>query len=992
MELHLRTISLVLALAALTVATSARAQSITAGTVEGTVRDPAGRVLGNVRVELRDRTTGFRRAQVTARDGRFGFWFLAPGTYDVLAEELGFRPAEVLEVPVAGGVATTVAVVLEQADPPVVGRTQIVYEAAALTAERAGPGWAMDALELRRLPEQSRDVAGLSRYVSWADETLTVEGLPAPYTSLTIDAIPFRFAGHSLLRGWDDAGAAVPLSSVETARLHPGRADVEWAQNVGAQLSVVGRRGSSRFTARGFGDWTGAPLARSKYFAPQHLSLHSGRAGFLLSGPVIRDTAHFVIGVEGRRLQRPFGSAWEPSAMDGDLIRLAVDSFGVDLAPWVAGRVVDDRTLAAFARFDWQASERNRLMLFAHGGRLERDDPLSGTPWIPALGSTLDGSDLALGFSLASALSRVFALELRAGFETSRRNYTGGGLALTTLSDGPIAFGTDGLLPGTFDATAFTTTEVLHASFGSHRMKLGAGASVVSLDQTYAYGRPGEFVFADTLGMALRRGEFVQSVGRAPVANFTALEIGAFLQNTWRAAPGFDVLMGMRVDWQRVPAARIPRNEAWAVTTGSANNEVRGSRVQLSPRGGFLWNVGSGNRWFVQAEGGLFHGTVPLEALAEAVAQGTGNDPRRGVGDLGRWPTPPDSVDAPVAGLGLTVLHPEVMAPRTARATLGLTRSLGGGTALHLTASYRHTDFLVRRRNLNLLPGTTGTDQYGRPLYGTLNQDRSLVYAEAGSNRRFAPFDLVNALDQDGYSDYFGFTARVDQRITKALRFSLGYTRSRTEDNWLAPRSGPDAQLSPFPDSLAGADWSVGVSDFDVPHRVVLGAEVQLKWLSVAGFYRYRTGYPFTPGFRDGVDANGDGSFRNDPAYVDDLLPGMSDLAVAWDCVRRQLGRFAERNSCRGPGLQTLDLRLVLGPVRFGAPVELVVDAINILDAEYAVPDRALLLVDAAGTLTTDPASGVVTVPLATNPNFGRSIRRYGSGRFLRLGLRVNYE
>jgi hypothetical protein len=82
----------------------------------------------------------------------------------------------------------------------------------------------------------------------------------------------------------------------------------------------------------------------------------------------------------------------------------------------------------------------------------------------------------------------------------------------------------------------------------------------------------------------------------------------------------------------------------------------------------------------------------------------------------------------------------------------------------------------------------------------------------------------------------------------------------------------------------------------------------------------------------------------------------------------------------------------VLGPVRFGAPVELVVDAINILDAEYAVPDRALLLVDAAGTLTTDPASGVVTVPLATNPNFGRSIRRYGSGRFLRLGLRVNYE
>jgi hypothetical protein len=105
-----------------------------------------------------------------------------------------------------------------------------------------------------------------------------------------------------------------------------------------------------------------------------------------------------------------------------------------------------------------------------------------------------------------------------------------------------------------------------------------------------------------------------------------------------------------------------------------------------------------------------------------------------------------------------------------------------------------------------------------------------------------------------------------------------------------------------------------------------------------------------------------------------------------------QVGRFAERNACRGPSVQRLDLRLVLGPFRLGYPLELVVDGLNLLDAEYAEVDRALYLVDPGASLTTDPATGVVTVPLVANPGFGNVIRRFGSGRALRIGIRVNYE
>ena len=140
------------------------------------------------------------------------------------------------------------------------------------------------------------------------------------------------------------------------------------------------------------------------------------------------------------------------------------------------------------------------------------------------------------------------------------------------------------------------------------------------------------------------------------------------------------------------------------------------------------------------------------------------------------------------------------------------------------------------------------------------------------------------------------------------------------------------------------------------------------------------------------MDANGDGSWRNDPAYVDGQIAGVTDLYTNWDCLRTQEGSFAKRNSCRGPTQQTLDLRLVIGPFHLGYPLEIVVDGMNLLDTEFASVDRALYLVDPAGSLVKDAATGLVTVPLVVNPDFGKAVQRYGSGRYLRIGIRLNYE
>ncbi len=139
------------------------------------------------------------------------------------------------------------------------------------------------------------------------------------------------------------------------------------------------------------------------------------------------------------------------------------------------------------------------------------------------------------------------------------------------------------------------------------------------------------------------------------------------------------------------------------------------------------------------------------------------------------------------------------------------------------------------------------------------------------------------------------------------------------------------------------------------------------------------------------MDINGDGSARNDPAFVDPDVPGVDALFDEWECLRDQAGGFAERNSCRAAAVHRLDVRFALGLARIGErTVELIVDGLNLLDPDVGLRDRALYLLDPEGSLEAGP-DGTVTVPLIANPEFGERRVRNASGRVLRLGLQVRF-
>ncbi len=992
-------LSLAAAITLLLIAGNAQAQSITAGLLEGTVLHADRSPFAEAWIRVEDTATGASWSVVSDENGRFRIPLLPPSRYDVFAEAIGYQPVRVEGVEVRPGRRQQVSITLTTVELPV---DEVAVEPfrARSAPSRAGASQWFSRFEIADLPDERREITELGRLSTISTPELATEALPGWLSDVVVDGIPYAATLHPDLRPGRATAEAFPLSSLEAAELFNNAIDVEWSGAAGGYLSGYTRRGTPRPSFQLFGDWSGGVVTYSDHFNGREVGGHSYRGGAILSGPIVADTAHYLLGFEVQGLETPLPRAWENDALDAQLISIA-GSYGQNIGAYTQPRIVDSDHYSAFGRFDWHITQNHSVTARGNVGTLQVGgaddlDPALGADRIASLGSTIEGIDLSTAATLSSRFSNSLAHELRFGVDRSDREYRGTTLLGTNIVDGGLAFGTDPAIPGEFKRLAIRASTAWHIFWGHQQLKAGFAADFESVERRYTYADGGAFTFAGPDEFARLEGSFVTVDGLPPPAKYRNWQISAYLQDTWAAAPGLDVLLGVRYDFELLDSAQVRLNQDWQERTGLANTSLDDDLSKWSGRFGFVWDVSQRHEWLVRGSAGIYHDRVRPGVYGELVGENGLNELRRGVGVLDSWPDPPGLGTAPLVGPRLTLLGPKFYPPRTGRASLGLSWLFDAATAVNISGAYRFTDHLPRRADLNLALSPSSVDQYGRPIYGTLVQQGSLITVEPLSNRRFPSFGLVSALNADGNSKYWGATASIERRQAEWLNLIAAYTVSWSEDDWLsASGGGPERQLNPFPGGLGGTDWSESNSDLDAPHRAVVGAEgsftAGLARARLGLVYRYDSGQRFTPGFRAGVDVNGDGSGLNDPAFIDPELTGMEELLAEWDCLADQVGQFAGRNSCAGPGRHRLDARLAVGLLTArGWTLEVILDALNLLDTDTGVRDAALLLIDRAGAIQENP-DGSLTLPLAVNPNFGEPLVLRSSGRALRFGLRIGF-
>lgn len=958
----------------------AAAQSIVSGTVSGTVEDALGNPIPGAVVVLRSTDLGLTRESTVDRLGRFVFRFVLPGVYEARVEALGYQPILLRPVTVSPGEAiSSFRARLPEATPPVIALDTVDLSGTVPSRWRAG-GARAEGGDIDALPDRTQQMGSVGLLSSLVDETLGATGLPGQTSTWFIDGIPFRPADHPAIRGEWLGATVLPRVAVSDLVVLPDGPDVEYTGASGAYLTATSRAG----TAGGGpvevgGGWSGDALWSSSQIEGDPPGLTSFWGDARVSVDLKPDTTALFLAGQFQRRQEPVAArapGGAPAGLDEGLAT-ALTTPAMQEVTQVGGS----------GRLDWWLSPTQRFLLRAMLARQERTfagPPPPGPVYASAPAG--EATDFALGTGIISELRRNVTLEVRGGLSASNRTF---GAAETEVPSTLLA--SSGLLLGQGWATPAEATRldifvspVLYWQVGQGTLKIGGQYSLANHSLTHSRASEGLFLGGGVDELLGGSGAFLASSG--PETSFTVNQLGGFAQYGWEPAPGLRFTLGGRVDWEVTPE-ETRFNADWFEASGLRSEDHPKRFVEVAGRTGLSWDVAGDGTTVFDASVSIHSGTMDPAVLHEAYAGDGNTDVDRFVGDGIAWPAGSVLGGSPSLP-ALSLLGPDTRPPRSSRFSAGLVQRLSEGFSLHLRGSFRRTDFLSRRRNLNLplLPATEDAD--GRPVFGDLVKQGALVVADPGSNRRFPDFDDVWALDPDGWSESVGFTVGVEHR--GPVDIFASYTRSTTEDNWFgASRGTPDASLVPQLGDERDA-WEKGTSDFDVPDRLVAGISLDLGLAtggSISAVYRYSSGYPFTPGYRGGVDVNGDGSGWNDPAFIPDA--GSLGELGSEDCLADAAGGFVERNACRAPARQSLDARIAVGLGSLGGQsVELRLEGFNLLESEGGMVDDALFLVDPDAPISTS-SDGTVTIPTLVNPDFGEVVFPDSPGRILRIGFRI---
>jgi hypothetical protein len=979
------------------------AQTSTSGALSGVISGTDGAPLDGVDVTLL-RGGQEDRTLTATREGRFQAAYLPPGDYDLVIERFGFIPVHVAGVPVRAGRTASISLSLRDAAPPVTETDR--YHFSQVGSERAmGGGRGISRSQLQRLPLEERTLGGVLARWSLSDGAGAM-GLSPSLLGLQLDGMRHAPIHHPRTGpGFLHFAALSPLF-VEGVELVPQATDVEWGGAPGGGLRATSVQGGNTLEVDAFANALGASLGSESPLGAGVDSRMGPEGGVLVRGPILRDTLLFALGVEARRAARSVTPIAASSAQERALFLEAIGD-GSQAAGTSLGttRVAHWNVLSTFGRLDWRLGANHTLTLRSNVSTARPADDAVGpiSPLGPPDGSR--ASDVMVGASLFSILGERSALELRFGAESSSREHgrigtlpAAGFGDRTWIQDGGILAGSAAGQPGTYEDRAFRFSPALHLRGRTHQFKLGLDLASLGYEESSLPTPMDSHGYGNMTAFDSRLGVTERITGPRRAVAVDRATLGVFIQDRWSPTEDLAITIGVRAAGESLPLDEILPNELWAQRTGMTRSGDGESRGRISPRVHVDWSPGTGPGWGVEASAGIYHGDVSPGILAEILADTGAVRVRRTLGTTaGGTATSALTYE----GATFAVLGPRFDAPRTQALDLAIRRDLAPGITAELGVGFRKTDFLPRRRDLNRVPSSYALDQFDRPLFGDVVRHEGVIGVRPGSDRRFADFDVVSALESDGWSRWLGWTAGLTYRAAGPLELEAWYTFSETRDNTPQGATGWPNLVPGRPGSSGGEPaWVEGTSDLDVPHRAVLAGTLELlpaPELRVGAVYSFRSGTPFTPGVRDflhGSDPLGPGAAYGGsgaPMSMPQGMEGLGELTSRWSCLGELVGAPRSRNTCRTGGLHELGMHLSMALATSGAwQVRLQVEALNLLDARAVIPDPAVFVVDSGGELGS-PSGGRLMLPVKVNPNFGEPLAHLSPGRSLRVGLGIRY-
>ena len=1016
---------------------------MSSGDIRGRVLDPEGALVTDVSVTITHSDTGVNRSTATGDDGTYRFFLLSPGSYELRFEVAGFaiqtrRPIQ-LQVGQSLNIDARLTPVELQQEILVIGQAPL------LEPEMTQQADTVSEFRIDNLPINQRDFLDFSLLtpgVTDSDALITFSLPQTPDSGLS-------FAGQSgrsnsvTIDGVDNNDNAVATvrstlsqEAVQEFQINRSNYSAEFGRAAGGLINIVSRSGANDLSGTLFAFLRDQALdARNPFaFGPGGTNIDPPfsrlQSGFSLGGPIVPNRSFFFLSYEGLRqresnfstfleseelfqptpsqesLIQALGAAPVPSfqvlgsvlrgvlttseAAYPETIRLLRENSGV--FPF---RNNDNR---ASLRLDHQATGSNQLFLRTSFSDVDTFGGSFGGLKGPSRGVNQQIQDFGLVFGDSHFFDSNRVNEFR--FQFARREFNSipaDPFGPEININGTALLGRDFFLPSFRTENRFQWVDNFTLVSGDHELKFGGDFHYLLLDTRTEIFFGSRFIFGEAIplyslidrvggfgtaavvgaGLAsLRRADLLPAVS-APINSLQAFNLGlplvyqqgfgdpvadlenklvaAYVQDKFRVSPALTLNLGLRYDVELQPT---PLNR-------DTNN--------IAPRFGFAYSPDQST--VIRGGYGIYYASVyQAVVFIERVLNGTQISqlfvPLTGLPQLGItatssqiWGTLKQQgiigsrqiTAADIAPLGLdpgstppVLLRsaPDLVNPYSHQLSFAVERGFGTDMTVSVGYLMNRGAKLLRSRNTNLR--VTGSNAFG-PTFGPI--DPGLLQD--------------NQVESSGNSIYHGMTATARKRFSDFYEFQASYTLSKGIDDTVDFIT--DLQAANQLDLQAERSLSA----YDQRHRFVMsgvftspfergfGIGKVLADLTMSPILTIASGHPFN--LLMGFDANGDTNANTDRPP------------------------FAGRNTGRGPGFASFDLRVTKAFIirNRNSRIEVMAEAFNLFNrVNYSGVNNVVGTSLSAFDVKGDP-SRAATDPLGFTSAF--------APRQIQLGLRLRF-
>jgi outer membrane receptor for ferrienterochelin and colicin len=838
-------------LMALLLAPALMAQTTDTASIRGTVADATGAKVAAASVTLENIASGAKREATTNDRGEYTIGTIpVTGTYRLRVSKAGFGDMTRGPFELRAGETAMIDATLNAG---AVSENVTVYGTAeGVRSDSPELGTRLDDRAIRNIPIFGRKLTNLVTLNSAVRPArgvgdlflnnllFVVNGSGRRQTSFTVDGSTGDDAW-----GRQTIFTNVPLSTIREFTVLTNAFSAEYGRTTGSAVNVVTQAGTNEMR----GDFIGL-------FRPQNFQSNAPITNFksrdvlkqwsgMVSGPIVTDQTHFLIGVEYNDQQRDsvISSALAPGVFTGTY-----------------------RQTLVLARLDQELGSRNHLLLRGNIDRFTDTNPADAVGGInlPSAARTFRRATSSLQLSDTTVAGSTMFNEARAIW------MNGDPITEFTPANPSTQYVRPGLsTEGESRAARLTNrqyqlADTFTTALGSHYVRVG-GDYIHSRSggNGQEFGAPfvlGQFTFksvpATTPTSSLTIADvarYTQGFGNVTY-NLDDNLYALFVQDDWHPVNALTVNLGVRYDYQRL--------------TGDRNN--------IAPRLGFAYNIGRDGKTVVRGGYGVFYSQIQSNIDASWELGGPTGFFNFGAqpGQLG-FPTLLQPILSFPAGASLpardVTIRPgrasfynqffdtsklrfyptELKNPRTQEATIGFERELARQWFLSTDLVYTHTTDVIWNLDANA-PAPFVRTQPGQTRSG----------AAADATRPIAPvpngYRRILVTTNFGEAKYRGVQLNVRRTFENRFGLLASYTYSSARNTIEADSPGGD----PNDVSFFKAEWAN--SQLNMKHRGVVTLWGRLPFdVTVGGVASGASGRPYN--ITTGADNNGDGANTDRP-------------------------------------------------------------------------------------------------------------------------------